>query len=152
MGWRSKCLSQASRSNLIKSVAQAIPNYIMYSLSMLNKVFCDKLDALCRRFWLKSKEPEGKILAQRIEIIGKTKVSHKLDVLSRTRRFWWKNKEPDGRFLAFENRDYGKNCVIPNAQEVQALEKLKVSITLLAKLAWMIASKRESFFFFFFFD
>ena len=46
MGWRSKCLS-ASRSTVINSVA--IPNYIMYSFSMLNKV-CDKLDALSRRF------------------------------------------------------------------------------------------------------
>ena len=61
--------------------------------------------------------------------MGKTKVCDKLDVLSRIRRFWWKNKGPDGRFLAFENRDYGENCVIPNAQEV-SLEKLKVSITL----------------------
>ena len=52
MGWR---------STLINSVAQAIPNYIMYSFSMLNKV-CDKLDALSRRFWLKSKDPEGKFL------------------------------------------------------------------------------------------
>ena len=129
MGQRSKCLSQSSRSTLINSVAQAIPNYTMNSFSMLNQV-CDKLDALFRRFWLKSKEPEGKLLAQRIEIMGKTKVCDKLDVLSRIRRFWWKNKGPDGRFLAFENRDYGKNCVIPNAQEVQALEKLKVSITL----------------------
>ena len=57
----------------------------MYSFSMLNKVF-DKLDALSRRFWLKSKEPEGKVLAWRIEIMGKTKVCDKLDALSR--RFW----------------------------------------------------------------
>lgn len=49
MGWRSKCLSWAGRSTLIKSIAQAMPTYVMSSFNIPTKI-CDKLDALARRF------------------------------------------------------------------------------------------------------
>lgn len=49
MGWRSKCLSWAGRSTLIKSIAQAMPTYAMSSFNIPTKI-CDKLDALARRF------------------------------------------------------------------------------------------------------
>ena len=37
-GWRSKCLSWASRRTLICSVAQTIPNYVMSTFSIPKKV------------------------------------------------------------------------------------------------------------------
>lgn len=49
MGWRSKCLSWAGRSTLIKSITQAMPTYAMSSFNIPTKI-CDKLDALARRF------------------------------------------------------------------------------------------------------
>ena len=62
IGWRSKTLSRAGRTTLIKSVAQAIPNYVMSSFSIPYSV-CDKLDALSCRFWWKSKSQNGLFLA-----------------------------------------------------------------------------------------
>ena len=50
IGWRSGTLSRVGRTTLIKSVAQAIPNYAMSSFKIPSGV-CDKLDALSRRFW-----------------------------------------------------------------------------------------------------
>ena len=47
MGWRSRCLSWAGRSTLIKFVAQALPNYTMSAFSVPNTI-CDKLDTLTR--------------------------------------------------------------------------------------------------------
>nr|XP_023921351.1 uncharacterized protein LOC112032807 [Quercus suber] len=64
MGWRSRCLSWAGRSTLIKSVAHALPNYTMSAFSVPNNI-CDKLDTLTRRFWWKPREPEGRFLAWR---------------------------------------------------------------------------------------
>ena len=48
-GWRSKTLSWAGRSTLIKTVAQALPTYTMSTFDIPTKV-CDKLDALTRKF------------------------------------------------------------------------------------------------------
>jgi hypothetical protein len=53
-GWRSKCLSWASRCTLIKSVAQAIPTYTFSTFDVPTAV-CDKLDATTRRGVLKKK-------------------------------------------------------------------------------------------------
>ena len=61
-GWRSKSLSWASRSTLINSIVQAIPNYAMSTFNVPNNV-CNKLDSLSRRFWWKPKKSEGKFLA-----------------------------------------------------------------------------------------
>ncbi|KAK9992541.1 hypothetical protein SO802_027526 [Lithocarpus litseifolius] len=60
--WRSKTLSRAGRTTLIKSVAQAIPNYPMSSFKIPSGV-CDKLDTLSRRFWWKPKSQNGHFLA-----------------------------------------------------------------------------------------
>ncbi|KAL5567729.1 hypothetical protein UlMin_024304 [Ulmus minor] len=49
-GWKAKLLSKASRLVLIKSVAQAIPNYVMQSTAIPKSV-CEKLDSRMRRFW-----------------------------------------------------------------------------------------------------
>ena len=61
-GWRSKTLSWAGRSTLIKTVAQALPTYTMSSFDIPTKV-CDKLDALTRKFWWNPKNPNGSYLA-----------------------------------------------------------------------------------------
>ena len=61
-GWRSKTLSWAGRSSLIKTVAQALPTYTMSSFDIPTKV-CDKLDALTRKFWWNPKNPNGRYLA-----------------------------------------------------------------------------------------
>ena len=60
-GWRSKCLSWAGRSTLIKSVAQAITSYTMSIFEVPNKI-CDSLDALTRRFWWSPSKSSGKYL------------------------------------------------------------------------------------------
>ena len=49
-GWRAKTLSQAGRFVLIKSVAAAIPSYIMSSF-MLPASICNKLDQSFKNFW-----------------------------------------------------------------------------------------------------
>ena len=104
MGWRSRCLSWAGRSTLIKFVAQALPNYTMSAFSVPNTI-CDKLDSL-------------------------------------TRRFWWKPREPEGRFLAW--RSWGKLCQ-PKCKGGLGFRRAKdFNNALLAKLAWMIASNRDS--------
>lgn len=48
--WKAKVLSQASRTILIKDVAQAIPTYSM-STSLLPINICNKLDGKIRKFW-----------------------------------------------------------------------------------------------------
>ena len=68
------------------------------------------------------------------------KVCNNLDSL--TRRFWWKPKNQDGKFLAWQSGD--KLC-FPKKQGGIGFKKAKeVNNALLAKLAWMIASKRDS--------
>jgi hypothetical protein len=49
-GWKSKLLSQAARTSLIKSVASSIPSYSM-SLFLLPKTFSHKIDSAFRKFW-----------------------------------------------------------------------------------------------------
>nr|POE55509.1 putative ribonuclease h protein [Quercus suber] len=103
-GWRSKTLSRAGRTTLIKSVAQAIPNYAMSSLNIPSGV-CNKLDAL-------------------------------------SCRFWWKPKSQYGPFLALTAWD---NLYKPTCKGGLGFRKAKdFNNALLAKLAWMIASKSDS--------
>ena len=49
-GWKAKLLSQAARTTLIKSVANAIPSYIM-SLFFLPKSLCLEINSVLRKFW-----------------------------------------------------------------------------------------------------
>jgi hypothetical protein len=49
-GWKAKLLSQAARTTLVKSVANAIPSYIM-SLFLLPKSFCSEIDSILKKFW-----------------------------------------------------------------------------------------------------
>lgn len=104
MGWRSKCLSWASRKTLINSIAQIIPIYTMSTFSIPNKV-CNKLDSI-------------------------------------TRRFWWKSKQHEGRFLASKAWD---NLCCPTKEGGLGFKKVKdINSALLAKLGWMVVSKRDS--------
>uniref|UniRef100_A0A2N9I5P8 Reverse transcriptase domain-containing protein n=1 Tax=Fagus sylvatica TaxID=28930 RepID=A0A2N9I5P8_FAGSY len=61
-GWRCKALSWAGRNTLIKSVAQALPNYTFSSFDVPGSV-CNKLDAVTRRFWWNPKKYSGNYLA-----------------------------------------------------------------------------------------
>ena len=64
----------------------------------------------------------------------------KLDAL--LRRFWWKPKDKDSRFLAWNARD--KLCH-PKRQGGLNFRKAKdVNSALLAKLAWMVVSGKQS--------
>ena len=68
------------------------------------------------------------------------KVCDKMDAI--TRRFWWKQKEKEGKFLAWKSWD--KLCV-PKVAGGLGFKKFKdINNALLAKLAWMVASKRDS--------
>ena len=68
------------------------------------------------------------------------KVCDKMDAI--TRRFWWKQKEKEGKFLALKTWD--KHCV-PKAAGSLGFRKFKdINNALLAKLAWMVASKQDS--------
>ncbi|KAL3642607.1 hypothetical protein CASFOL_013422 [Castilleja foliolosa] len=49
-GWKSRILSQASRSVLIQAVAQAIPTYTM-STTLIPLGTCHKMDSAIKRFW-----------------------------------------------------------------------------------------------------
>lgn len=49
-GWKSKLLSQAARTILIKTVANSLPSYSM-SLFFLPKSFCQTIDSWLRKFW-----------------------------------------------------------------------------------------------------
>lgn len=60
-GWTAKTLSQASRSILIKVVAQAIPTYPM-SITLLPKDLYHNLDALMRKFWCGENEKGNSLM------------------------------------------------------------------------------------------
>lgn len=49
-GWRAKLLSQAARTSLIKTVANAIRSYSM-SLFLRPKTFCNDIESNLRKFW-----------------------------------------------------------------------------------------------------
>jgi hypothetical protein len=49
-GWKSKLLSQAARSTLIKTVANAMPSYSM-SMFLFPKPLCKVIDLAIRKFW-----------------------------------------------------------------------------------------------------
>ena len=68
------------------------------------------------------------------------KVCEKMDAI--TKRFWWKQKEKEGKFLAWKS--WEKLCV-PKATGGLGFKKFKdINNALLAKLAWMVASKRDN--------
>jgi hypothetical protein len=48
-GWKARLLSQAARTTLVKSVANAIPTYIM-SLFLLPKSLCFEINGGLRKF------------------------------------------------------------------------------------------------------
>ena len=69
-----------------------------------------------------------------------SKVCDKLDSL--TRRFWWKPNQRDGRFIAWKSWD---NLCRPIKDGGLGFKKAKnINNALLAKLVWMVASKRDS--------
>ncbi|KAL6526559.1 hypothetical protein OROGR_015649 [Orobanche gracilis] len=59
-GWKEKYLSNAAREVLIKSVAQAIPTYIMGCFS-LPVGLCNHIESMISRFWWGSKNGERKV-------------------------------------------------------------------------------------------
>lgn len=59
-GSKEKVLSRASKEVLIKSVAQAIPTYIMGCFKLL-KMVCKDMETILARFWWGSTTEEKKI-------------------------------------------------------------------------------------------
>ena len=49
-GWKARLLSQAAKTTLIKSVANAIPSYLM-SIFLLPKSLCLEINSILRKFW-----------------------------------------------------------------------------------------------------
>ena len=61
---------------------------------------------------------------------------------SLTRRFWWKPNQSEGRYIAWKAWD---SLCCPRSVGGLGFKKAKnINSVLLAKLAWMIASKRDS--------
>ncbi|PNY16580.1 ribonuclease H, partial [Trifolium pratense] len=71
-GWKEKCLSRAGKETLIKSVAQAIPNYIM-SCYKLPTGCCDNIEAMLAKFWWGTTEKQRKIHWVSWNKLGKAK-------------------------------------------------------------------------------
>lgn len=68
------------------------------------------------------------------------KICDKMDSL--TRRFWWNPKEQQGGFIT--RKSWEKLC-LPKSSGGLGFKKTKdINISLLAKLAWMVATKRDS--------
>ena len=68
------------------------------------------------------------------------KVCDKLDSLAR--RFWWKPSQREGRFIAWRSWE---NLCCPRSVGGLGFKKAKnINSAMLAKLAWMIATKRDS--------
>ncbi|XP_057419184.1 uncharacterized mitochondrial protein AtMg00310-like [Lotus japonicus] len=59
-GWKEQTLSRAGKEVLLKSVAQAIPTYIM-SCFRLPVGVCQKMETMCAKFWWGQRENERKI-------------------------------------------------------------------------------------------
>lgn len=68
------------------------------------------------------------------------KVCDNLDSI--TKRFWWNPKSQNGNFLAL--RAWDKLCHPRNKGGLGFKKAKDVNIAFLAKLAWQIASKRDS--------
>lgn len=69
-----------------------------------------------------------------------SKIYESIDVA--IRRFWWKPKCSNGKFLAWKAWD---DLCTPRSKGGLGFKKTKsTNKTLLAKLTWMIASKRDS--------
>lgn len=52
-GWDKKCLSRGRKELLIKTVAQALPNYTM-SMFLLPRQLCTQLERIMNKFWWKN--------------------------------------------------------------------------------------------------
>jgi hypothetical protein len=59
-GWKEKFLSRAGKETLIKSVAQAIPNYIM-SCYKIPEGCCKSIESMLAKFWWGSEETSRKV-------------------------------------------------------------------------------------------
>jgi hypothetical protein len=59
-GWKEKCLSQAGKEILIKSIVQAIPNYIM-SCYKIPDGCCKEIESMAARFWWGSNDGARKL-------------------------------------------------------------------------------------------
>jgi hypothetical protein len=69
-----------------------------------------------------------------------TAVCDKLDAT--THRFWWSPKKEKGRYLAWKSWDYLCNSKAFGGLGFRKAKKCNEAF--IAKLAWMIASKRDS--------
>jgi hypothetical protein len=69
-----------------------------------------------------------------------TTVCNKLDASAR--RLWWNPKNSNGKYLAWRSWDH---LCLPKGAEGLSFRKSKdFNNALIAKLAWMVASKRDS--------
>lgn len=71
-GWKEKCLSRAGKEILIKSVAQAIPNYIM-SCYKIPEGCCQDIESLIAKFWWGTTESSRKMHWLSWERMGRAK-------------------------------------------------------------------------------
>lgn len=58
-GWRTKTVSQAGKTILIKNGAQSIPSYCM-SCFLLPKFLCQEIEKILNKFWWNSNSRQGK--------------------------------------------------------------------------------------------
>ncbi|XP_058758795.1 uncharacterized mitochondrial protein AtMg00310-like [Vicia villosa] len=118
-GWKEKALSKAGKEVLIKSVAQAILNYIMGCYKMPESV-CQEIESTVAKFWWGSKEGDRKIHWMRWERMAKSKKVGRLGFRgfsefnkSLLGKHFWRLMQEEGSLLerVFKSRYYPNRSI-----------------------------------------
>lgn len=123
-GWKEKYLSLAGKEVLIKSVIQAIPNYIM-SVFILPKTLCDNILSMITRFWWRSCGKEKGVHWINWKQLKKPKCDggigfkdiHAMNIALISKQIWRIEKNPDALWVMLLKSLYFPNSSIWEAKK-----------------------------------